>query len=456
MSEGTGSGWFRGRATGRAERPQEPARRSDRSDRSHRSQSLSERPGTLRRHPLRRILVAAALLAGLGLWWLAGRASGAADGGWVEVRRDDLVLGAEVTGTLAALDSAFVGPPQIPDLWNQKIAFLAPEGTEVKKGTPVLTLDSSDLAHKLVGKISEASSAEKELEKREASLAQARSDDELHLAEAEAKRKRFALKADVPPEIVAGHEILEARGDLALAEREIAYVRQRLGFASQQGGAEIGALRDRRDRAAARVAEMRAQIESMTVRAPRPGTVVYVADRRGEKKKVGDSVWQGERVIEIPDLTRLRADAQVDEADAGRIAAGQRVRLRLDAHPDLLFTGRVEVIHEAVETKSDNDRQKVVDLTVALDRTDPLRMRPGMRFRGQVETGRAPAVLLVPAEAVLVTAAGPLVYRKTLFGVEPVRPRLGRRNAGEVEVLGGLAAGDRLSRAPARLHEEGT
>jgi hypothetical protein len=36
-----------------------------------------------------------------------------------------------------------------------------------------------------------------------------------------------------------------------------------------------------------------------------------------------------------------------------------------------------------------------------------------------------------------------------------VRPRLGRRNAGEVEVLGGLAAGDRLSRAPARLHEEG-
>jgi multidrug efflux pump subunit AcrA (membrane-fusion protein) len=96
----------------------------------------------------------------------------------------------------------------------------------------------------------------------------------------------------------------------------------------------------------------------------------------------------------------------------------------------------------------------VVGLSVALDRTDPLRMRPGMRFQGTVETGRAKGLLVVPAEAVLATASGPLVYSKTLFGVEAVRPRLGRRNDRAVEVLGGLAAGDRLARSPARLYEE--
>jgi multidrug resistance efflux pump len=403
-----------------------------------------------------RLLGAALLAGGLGLWWLAGRASGAADGGWVEVRRDDLVLGAEVTGTLAALDSAAVGPPQIPDLWNQKIAFLAPEGTLVRQGTPVLGLDSSDLARKLVDKISEESSAEKELEKTAASLAETRRDDELRLAEAEARSKKFSLQVEVPSDLVAGSKLEEARGDLGLAQNEITYVERRLGFGAREGGAELAALRERRDRATSRVLEMRAQIESMTVRAPRDGTVVYVADQRGEKKKVGDTVWQGERVVEIPDLSRMRADAQVDEADAGRIAIGERVRLRLDAQPDLLFTGRVETVRGAVEPRSDNNRQKVVDLTVTLDRTDPLRMRPGMRFRGEVETGRAPGVLLVPSEAVLVTAGGPLVYRKTLLGTEAVRPRLGRRNASEVEVLSGLAPGDRLSRVPARLHAEGT
>ena len=49
----------------------------------------------------------------------------------------------------------------------------------------------------------------------------------------------------------------------------------------------------------------------------------------------------------------------------------------------------MESIRGAVEQRTDNARQKVVGLSVALDHTDPLRMRPGMRFQGTVETGRA-------------------------------------------------------------------
>jgi HlyD family secretion protein len=401
----------------------------------------------------RRFLWIGLLGLGVGGWWLAGRAAGEGAGGWVEVRRDDLVQGVEVTGTLAAVDSAYVRPPQIPDMWNQKIAYLAPEGAEVRAGTPVLKLDDSELQKKLVEKLGEASSAEQELEKKEANLAQAKGDDELHLAEAEARRREGAMKAEVPPELVASHDLTQARSDLALAEREIAYVKERLRLAAQSGAAERAELADKRDRAAARVAEIRRQIGQMTVRAPRAGTVVYVGDRRGEKKKVGDSVWEGEQVIEIPVLSRMRAEAFVDEADAGRVAVGQVVRLRLDAHPDSLFTGRVASVRGAVEQKNDAERQKVVGLTVELDQTDPLRMRPGMRFQGIAETGRVDHLLLMPSEAVLATAAGPLVYRKTLLGVEAVRPRLGRRNGQAVEVLSGLAPGDRVARAPGRLYE---
>jgi len=401
----------------------------------------------------RRLAATGLLALGLGAWWFAGRASGEGAGGWIEVRRDDLVLGVETTGTLAAVDSAYVRPPEIPEMWNQKVAYLAPEGAEVRAGTPVLKLDDSELQKKLVEKLGEASTAQQELEKKEASLAQARGEDELHLAEAEAKQRKSALKAQVPPELAASHELAEARADLDLAEREIAYVKEKMRLAAQRGVAERAELTAKRDRALGRVAEIRRQIEQMTVRAPRAGTVVYVGDRRGEKKKVGDSVWEGEQVIEIPVLSRMRADAFVDEADAGRIAVGQAVHLRLDAHPEILFTGRVVSIHTAVEQKSDAERQKVVGLSVALDRTDPLRMRPGMRFQGMVETGRASRLLLVPSEAVLATASGPLVYRKTLLGIEAVKPRLGRRNGQAVEVLSGLAPGDRVARAPARLYE---
>jgi HlyD family secretion protein len=381
-----------------------------------------------------------------GAWMMAGRSGNGGAGDWVEVGREDLVIGVPVTGQLGAIDSAQVGPPPIKDTWDYKIAFLAPEGALVRQGDPVVAFDSTLLQNSLRDKMVERDTAEKDLEKKRTDLEIARHDDELKLAEAEAARRKDALKVDVPAELVNRNELKAAHTDLALDERQIAYLQQRLQLESRGATAEMEALRARRDRAAARVAEVQEAIASMRVRAPRAGTVVYVAGRRGVKKKVGDSCWRMEKVLEIPDLTRMKAEAEVDEADAGRVASGQAVQLRLDAHPDLIFSGRVQEIHGAVETRSSASPEKVVRLVVAIDNTDAQRMRPGMRVRGEIETERAAKVLAAPVEAVFNQPRGAVVYRRTRWGVETVQPRLGRRNERLVEVLGGLAAGDWLAR----------
>jgi hypothetical protein len=142
----------------------------------------------------------------------------------------------------------------------------------------------------------------------------------------------------------------------------------------------------------------------------------------------------------------MRADGEVDEADAGRVAAGQRVTLRLDAHPDDVFAGRVRAIGGAVRSRSDVNLLKVVKLEIDLDRTDPQRMSPGMRFLGTVEIERAARVLVAPAEAVFTRAEGPVAYRRAGWGSEPVHPVLGRRNDRLVEIRSGLAPGDMISR----------
>jgi len=392
--------------------------------------------------------LAAALLAGGGLWWSAGRASGERAASWGEVRRADLVLGVEVRGTLAAIDPASVGPPTIPDEWSLKISYLAPEGRVVRRGTPVLRFDATELDKKLLDRLAEQESAAEELEKKRIDAQMSRQNDLLQLAEARAKQRKAALKVDVPPDLVAAVQLQREKTDLALDQREIAYLTAKLELARRQGEAALAELARKRDRAAARVAEIRRQIDSLTVRAPRDGIVVYVADRRSERKKVGDSAYQGERVIEIPDLHRLRADAEVDEADLARVSVGQPVSRRLDAHPDDSFSGRVEAIRTAVTSPSDNNRQKVVEVELSLERTDPLRMRPGMRLRGTVEVARLRAALVAPADAVTATPDGPAVVRATAFGTEVVHPRLGRRNDRLVEVLAGLAPGDRVIREP--------
>ena len=382
----------------------------------------------------------------LCLWLVAGRASATGDGEWAEVRRDDLVIGVPVTGTLSAVQSVLIGPPQIPEVWDYKIAFLAPEGAQVRQGQPVVGFDTSELEQTLQQKMAERDSADKELEKRQVNLEKSRQEDELRLAEAEARHRRASLKVKVPSELIARNELAQSRTDLALAEREIAYLKDRLRLQAGTGQAELSALVSRRDRAAARVREAQEAIARMTVTAPRDGTVIYSSPgRRGEKKKIGDSVWRGQPVLEIPDLKRMRAEGEIDEADAGRVAVGQRVTLRLDAHPDVVFSGRVRTLRGAVQTKSRNNPLKVVRLEIDLDETDPQRMRPGMRFLGTVEIERVPEVLVVPAEAVFTEADGPVVYRRTRWGSEEVRPGLGRRNDRLVEIRSGLAPGDRIA-----------
>lgn len=381
-----------------------------------------------------------------GLWLVAGRASATGAGGdWAEVRREDLVIGAPVSGTLASVQSLRIGPPQVQEVWDYKIAFMAPEGTQVRAGEPVLGFDTSELERELLDKMAERDSAQKELEKRQTNLEIARRDAALQLAEAEARERKARLKVDVPPELVASKELAQSREELALAIREVAYLKQKARLQKLQADSEMASLVNRRDRAAARVREMEDAIRRMMVTAPRDGTVVYLDTGQGEKKKVGDSAWRGQSVLEIPDLRTLRAEGEIDEADAGRVAVGQRVTLRLDAHPDEVFTGRVRSIGGAVRSKSDINPLKVVKLEIDLDRTDPQRMRPGMRFTGTVEIERLAKALVVPAETVFTRPDGPVVYRRKGWGTEEVRPVLGRRNERLVEIRQGLSLGDKVS-----------
>jgi multidrug efflux pump subunit AcrA (membrane-fusion protein) len=393
-------------------------------------------------HPWRWSLVLVVLVA--GAWWLAGAGDGGAPREWAAVERGDLVLGIEVTGTLQAVETSQLGPPQLADYWEFKISHMAPEGEEVPAGTPVVAFDTSDLQQKLERQLAEAEEARKQIEKTEKNLTMTRRQDDLRLSEAEARLRKARLKVDLPGELSQANELALARLDLELAETEVRYLEARLDASRRSAEAQLAALRSQEERAEQRVAEIREAMELMTRKAPRDATVIYVTNWRDEKKKVGDSCWKGENVVELPNLNAMKAEGRVDEADAGRLAEGQPVSLRLDAHPDVKFNGRIASIWRTVQRESWRNPLKVVRLEIGLDETDRQRMRPGMRFRGKVETERIEDALLLPVESVFPTDGGAVAYRKTLLGHERVPLELGRRDEGRVEVLDGLSEGDRV------------
>lgn len=391
----------------------------------------------------RRIAALGFVVAGLaGAVWVLAYELRPATESWVRVERRDLVVGVDVEGELQAVDSVRLGPPQIAETWNFKISWMAPEGTEVQEGQPVLRFDATQMEQQLQEMNAERDSAQKSLEKQETDLEIERRGLELQLAEAQARLRRAGFKLDVPADVAARAELEKARIDRQLAELEIASLESKLRHLEERGRADLAALRDRRDRMASRVAELQAAVESMTVKAPRSGTLIYVTNWRGEKMKVGDSAWRAAQVVEIPDLARMKAEGEVAEAHVGDLAPGQDVTLRLDAYPDHEYAGRVSAIRLAVQRKSRRNPQKIVKLEIALDATDTARMRPGMRFRGSIEIARVPESLVVPQEAVFPRPDGAVVYVRTLTGKREVAPEFGERNRDAFAVLDGLGEGD--------------
>nr|MBA3541112.1 HlyD family efflux transporter periplasmic adaptor subunit [Deltaproteobacteria bacterium] len=364
---------------------------------------------------------------------------------FVEVKREDLVVGVEVVGALAAVDSTDIKPPALSEVWNFKIAMLAPEGAEVKVGEPIAGFDSSEQTRELETLQNEIDAAQKKLEQKRNSAALARREEDLAIALAEANVRKATLKTTTPGELVATIE----RKTMELDEKAVAIALEQAKIkaarARRADESELASLTEKRAYAAHRATLLEANLSMFMVKAARAGTLIYPMGWRGEKKKVGDQVYRLEVLLQVVGLGKMIGEGEVDEVDISKVAPRQVVSLRLDALPDVQLRGTVESIAKTVHGKSQADPSKVVEIKIVLDATTaPL--RPGMRFRGEVETERVAKVVQVPIDAVFVTADGPVAYRQTGGGIEKVKVELGRRSASVVEVKAGLAPGDRVSR----------
>ncbi len=389
-------------------------------------------------------LMLACLLVGSGC---GGMITSDDESAWATVERGSLVVDVDVSGTLKAVDSAAVGPPGIPGVWNYKLAMMAPEGEEIEKEAMLVAFDTSELDRRLEQKKSERDSAAKQLEMQQATAKVEDQDSRLALAQAKAEQRKATLKAEAPADITAVVELEKARLDLELATKKVAYLQRKAESTRRSSQATIASWRSQRDRAEERVTEITEAIEQMQVKAPRKGTVIYETNWRGEKKKVGDGVWRAETVLQVASLAQMEAEGEIDEVDAARIAVGQPVSLRLDSQADVELRGTIREISRTVQRQSPDNPLKVVRLKISLQGA-AARLRPGMRFRGNVETYRVEDALLVPLEAIVTTADGPVAYRRSGEGSEAVPVTLGRRNAKEVEVTEGLDEGDELELNP--------
>ena len=170
--------------------------------------------------------------------------------------------------------------------------------------------------------------------------------------------------------------LAEARAQMAIAERAVTRLR------AEGDAAGAAAEAARAAGLASDVARWETELERSRLRAREPGIVVTprIEDRSGERLEAG------EVFCEIANLERQEVEVAVPERDAGLIATGMPVKVRLYALPT---TGvRAEVQHVGVQAVADEEGDKVFYVRAALAER-PEGLRSGMTGRAKVNTGSA-------------------------------------------------------------------
>ena len=290
------------------------------------------------------------------------------------------------SGELVSSDNAIISPPQAKGIWRHKITFMAPEGRIIKKGMPLIGFDSSQIEQTLSEKLNELKTAEKKLETNR--LQNDAKSEELKLKLAEVKMN--LEKAELKWQQSKGLESKIETKKLALLQQiavdDVLKYQRTVSKNTEISAAKIASVKSDVIRLQNEVKQYQASIERMMVKSPKSGIVVYKTNRSGEKNSVGDTVWMGHQLIELPSLDAMIIKAEVLEADAGRIAIGQEVDIILDAASDRVYKGRIKNLGSVFRRKSKDQPNIIFDAEISIDNPDPEIMRPGMAARLKIFT----------------------------------------------------------------------
>jgi membrane fusion protein, multidrug efflux system len=181
----------------------------------------------------------------------------------------------------------------------------------------------------------------------------------------------------------------------------------------------------------ARVAAARARLSDTYIRAPFAGNVGL------RRVSLGALINPGTVVTTLDDISSIKVDFSVPEAQVGALKPGQPIVARSTAYPGRQFTGRVT----SIDSRVDPATRSVIVRGAVPNRGGAL--KPGMFLTVDLSQDERPA-LVIPEQALVPEQARQYVYVVQGAAVSKREVSLGRREPGFVEITDGLAAGDRV------------
>ena len=363
----------------------------------------------------------------------------------VEASRGDFEATLTVTGELQARNSInILGPAGMRQvqIYQTQITDLVEEGTRVREGDWVATLDRSEASNKLGQEQAELTQLQTQYEAAvlDSTLNLRDARDQLINLKYVLEEAKITVEQSQfePPAIIRQAEIAEEKAERAYTQAVENYsIKQAKESARlQEISGSIGQQRIKID-------NLLNILDQFNITAPADGMVTYRRNWNGVRQGIGTQISAWSPVVAtLPDLSEMVSVTYVNEVDISRVQKGQPVELGIDAFPDRVYNGTVESVANIGEQRPNSDA-KVFEVRVLVHESDTT-LRPAMTTSNLLVTADMKDVVSVPTECVHADDSTTFVYLSA--GAKTVRKEIitGIFNENNTVVLAGLEAGDKL------------
>lgn len=351
----------------------------------------------------RRLLIAVLILLALIIWFALPGSDAKTSALTAESVKGPFNITVVTTGEIRAKHQTDIDAPgpemREAGLWNgTKIQDLVPEGTVVKAGDFVASLDKSALMTRLqeVGL---------EFDKKESELKQARLDTAITLRDARDELLNLAsavqeARLEVEQSAYEAPAIQQQK-QLALdkAKRNLQQKKENYTTKVEQSATKVAIIYADLQKAQNSLNRVTTLMQKMDIKAPEDGMVIYVRDWNGKKKGAGSNVSPWETAVAtLPDLREMQVITYINEVDIRKIKEGQPVEITLDAEPDKKLEGVVIQVANIGEQRPNQD-SKVFEVLIDILTKDES-LRPSMTTSNKILIESYNDVVSVPLEAI--------------------------------------------------------
>ncbi|HLN21173.1 MAG TPA: efflux RND transporter periplasmic adaptor subunit [Bacteroidales bacterium] len=349
------------------------------------------------------------------------------------------------TGELQAKNSTDINGPEFTQSRNIravdiKITDLVPEGTEVKKGDYVATLDRTTFDNNLKDEVERLTTAETNLEMKMLDTAVTLSNlrDQIKNYRFSVEEAQITLQQSKyePPTTIRQAEI-----NLDKASRTLDQAIRGYALRVEQLKSDMRTQRNNLTEQRQRVSDLENLLKNFVITAPSDGMIIYKRDRTNAKRKVGSSISPWDNVVAtLPDMSSMISKTYVNEIDVSKVKVGQHVEIVVDAFPEKQYTGQVVSVANIGEQLPSTDA-KVFEVVIEMNESDPI-LRPSMTTGNRIITKTIENVTYIPLESVQSGADSiPFVFLKNKKKQIVV---LGESNENNVVVDQGIEPGTLL------------